>query len=220
VQRLALFDLDDRLIDRRAAFAAWAAEFCDDRGLGPDGHAQLLAADARHSGPRQDFFTTVSERLAPAEPPDRLWEQYRRRMPHLATCRDEDLAALARLRDAGWRLGVVTNGMADNQLGKLRHTGLDAAVHGWAISGQVGVRKPDPGLFAHAARQCGCDLTGGGWMVGDSLDLDVGGGRAAGLRTIWLDRNARWSGAIPSPGPDHRADSVPEAVDLLMFRAG
>jgi HAD superfamily hydrolase (TIGR01549 family) len=217
VQRLALFDLDDTLIDRRTAFAAWAAEFCHDHGFGPQEHALLLAADARHAGPRRPFFTTVRDLLAPAEAVDQLWEQYRGRMPHLVACRSEDLAALTRLRHAGWRLGVVTNGMVDNQSGKIRRTGLDTVVHKWAISDDVGVRKPDPRLFAHAARRCGCDVADGGWMTGDSLQLDVRGGRAAGLATIWLETSDR--DADPphaDPAPDHRARCIPEAVAILL----
>jgi hypothetical protein len=45
---------------------------------------------------------------------DQLWEQYRRRMPQLASCRAEDLDALRQLRRAGWRTGIVTNGMTDS----------------------------------------------------------------------------------------------------------
>ena len=217
MQRLALFDLDDTLIDRRAAFVAWAAEFCDDHGFGPDEQAALQEVDARHSGPRQHFFTVVRDLLALAETAEQLWEQYRRRMPHLVTCRSEDLIALTRLRHAGWRLGIVTNGMADNQYGKILRTGLDAVVHGWAISDDYGVRKPDPRLFAHAARQCGSDIADGGWMTGDSLHLDVRGGHNAGLGTIWLDSSGR-DAHLPQvdPDPDYRAHSILDAVAILL----
>ena len=44
-------------------------------------------------------------------------------MPELALCRGEDLDALRRLRTAGWHIGIVTNGMTDNQQGKIRNTG-------------------------------------------------------------------------------------------------
>ncbi|WP_308210527.1 HAD hydrolase-like protein [Actinomadura luzonensis] len=69
--------------------------------------------------------------------------------------------------------------MADNQLGKLRRTGL----------------------FEIAAQRCGTSLAQGGWMVGDSLIADIEGGQAAGLRTIWIDRGT-W------PGHEHQAEHV------------
>jgi HAD superfamily hydrolase (TIGR01549 family) len=217
VQQLALFDLDDTLVDRRAAFTAWAAEFCTDRGLGQDGYALLLVADAQRRGPRRAFFDVVRDRLAPAESVDQLWGQYRRRMPELVTCREEDLAALAELREAGWLLGIVTNGMTDNQSAKIRRTRLDTLMHGWAISDKIGIRKPHPDLFRHAARQCGADLTCGGWMTGDDLHLDISGGHAAGLRTIWLAHDERnLEPPHTTPSPDHRARSIPEAVTILL----
>ncbi|GIH64336.1 HAD family hydrolase [Microbispora siamensis] len=62
---------------------------------------------------------------------------------------------LARLRTAGWRVAIVTNGRADNQLGKIRRIGLDEVVDGWAVSEAEGVRKPDRGLFEIAATRAG-----------------------------------------------------------------
>ncbi|GAA3108478.1 hypothetical protein GCM10017600_10470 [Streptosporangium carneum] len=58
----------------------------------------------------------------------------------------------------------MTNGTADNQLGKIRHTGLADAVDGYALSGVEGIRKPDTGLFEIVAQRCGTTLTEGGWM--------------------------------------------------------
>jgi hypothetical protein len=37
-------------------------------------------------------------------------------MPKLASCRAEGLGALRHPRRAGWRIGIVTNGLTDNQL--------------------------------------------------------------------------------------------------------
>jgi hypothetical protein len=45
--------------------------------------------------------------------------------------------------------------MTDNQLGKIRNTGLAELVDGWCISDEVGVRKPDPKIFQLTAQRCG-----------------------------------------------------------------
>jgi hypothetical protein len=42
----------------------------------------------------------------------------------------------------------------DNQIGKLRRTGILALLDGWCVSEEVGIRKPDPAIFA-LARQRG-----------------------------------------------------------------
>jgi HAD superfamily hydrolase (TIGR01549 family) len=217
MKSLALFDLDDTLVDRRAAFNAWAEEFATVHGLDDAALTFLLMTDAHHSGPMDSFFATVCQTFDLAEPPDQLWEQYRRRMPELASCRAEDLDALRRLRRAGWRIGILTNGMADNQLGKIRNTGLNRLVDAWCISDEVGIRKPDPEIFRLAAERCGSSPNRGGWMIGDNLVLDVAGGHAAGLRTIWLQPKRRpesWS--FVGPAPDFTVDSVAEAVEVLL----
>jgi HAD superfamily hydrolase (TIGR01549 family) len=214
---LALFDLDDTLVDRRRAFTAWAQEFVAEHRLDGEALTFLHATDARHRGPMDGFFATVCRRFDLAEPPEQLWRRYRQRMPELASCRPEDLDGLRRLRRAGWRIGIVTNGMADNQPGKIRNTGLAALVDGWGISGELGIRKPDPKIFRRAAQRCGARADGGGWMVGDNLELDIAGARTAGPRTIWLrPRDRAASTANPCPEPDVTVESVTEAIDILI----
>lgn len=217
MQPLALFDLDDTLVDRRAAFNAWAEEFAADHGLDDKALTFIVMADAHHRGPMDSFFAMICETFGLVEAPKLLWEQYRRRMPELATCHHEDLDALRQLRQAGWRIGIVTNGMTDNQLGKIRNTGLDDVVDAWAISDEVGIRKPDPDIFRLVAQRCAANPDHGGWMTGDDLILDIAGGRAAGLRTIWRQPQRRptsWS--FTGPAPDFTVDSVAESVEVLL----
>lgn len=217
MQALALFDLDGTLVDRDSAFRVWAREFLVDHGLHDAALDVLFDIDARHPGPRDSFFAAVCQTFGLPISPGQLWEQYRRRMPELASCRDEDIDALRWLRRAGWRIGIVTNGMADNQLGKIRNTGLDGLVDGWCISGDVGVRKPDPEIFRLAAERCGCNPARGGWMIGDGLAADVAGGQAAGLHTIWLQASHGARSWPPAgPVPDGSADSVAAAVGVLL----
>jgi FMN phosphatase YigB (HAD superfamily) len=118
--------------------------------------------------------------------------------------------ALAGLRADGWKLGVVTNGPL-GQADKITGTGLDRLVDGWAVSGEIGVRKPDRRIFEVAAERCGAALESG-WMVGDSGPADMAGARNAGLRSVWLHRGRQWSDGDP---PDHVADDLLSAIDLL-----
>ncbi|MEV4072036.1 HAD family hydrolase [Nonomuraea fuscirosea] len=212
VQRFALFDLDRTLIDLDTAFIRWAKEFARQRQLDPGNIAWLLSLDRDGYPHREVFFSKVRERFTLEEPVEELWAGYRRRMPDLVQCYPGVVAGLAELRAAGWRVGIVTNGMADNQLGKLRRTGLADVVDGYAVSGLEGIRKPDARLFQIAAQRCGVSLAEGGWMVGDNLVADIAGGQAAGLRAIWVDRGT-W------PGHEHRADhvvvDVAEAIAIM-----
>ncbi|SNT64226.1 putative hydrolase of the HAD superfamily [Streptosporangium subroseum] len=207
MQRLALFDLDNTLINLDEAFQTWAGEFADQYGLGCEAVDWLIALDRAGYPHREVFFGRVRDHFTLPDPVEELWSQYRGRMPHLVRCRPEVMDGLSRLRTSGWKVAIVTNGTANNQLGKIQRTGLTEAVDAYALSGVEGIRKPDTGLFEIAARRCGVDLADGGWMVGDHLVADIGGGQAAGLRTVWIDRGM-W------PGHEHDADHV--VTDVLQ----
>lgn len=77
----------------------------------------------------------MQDRLALSESIEELWSRYRRRMPYLVRGRSEVLEGLARLPVSAWKLGIVTNGTTDNQLGKIQQTGLAEAVDAYALSG-------------------------------------------------------------------------------------
>jgi FMN phosphatase YigB (HAD superfamily) len=113
-------------------------------------------------------------------------------------------------------VAIVTNGTADNQFGKLQQTGLAEAVDAYALSGAEGIRKPDRRLFEIAANRCGMVLDAGGWVIGDNPIADVAGGRAAGLRTIWIAQGA-W--ADHEHDADHVVADVLQAMEILHDEA-
>ncbi|WP_436757881.1 HAD family hydrolase [Streptosporangium sp. V21-05] len=212
MQQLALFDLDNTLVNLDKAFQVWAWEFAGEHDLGREAVDWLIALDQAGYPHREVFFTKVRDRFALPEPVDELWYRYRHRMPYLVHCRPEVMDGLSRLRASRWKVAIVTNGTADNQFGKIQQTGLAEAIDGYVLSGLEGIRKPDIGLFEVAARRCGMTLEGGGWMVGDNLVADIGGGQAAGLRTIWIDRGT-WAGHDHSA--DHVVTDVLQAMEIL-----
>ncbi|GAA1506530.1 haloacid dehalogenase type II [Sphaerisporangium rubeum] len=213
MQRLALFDLDNTLVDLDEGFRAWVEEFAGAHGLGSEEVDWLIALDRQGFPHREVFFAKIRERFTLPDSVEELWSRYRRRMPYLVRCKPEVLDSLARLRASGWRVAIVTNGTADNQLGKIQQTGLVEAVDAYALSGVEGIRKPDVALFGIAAARCGMTLAGGGWVIGDNLTTDIAGGRAAGLRTIWIDGGTY-------PGVDHQSDhavtDVLQAIEILQ----
>jgi len=92
---------------------------------------------------------------------------------------------------ATWPLGLITNGPSDAQRVVVDALDLASAFHWLLVSGDadVGIRKPDPAIFAHAARLAGCP-PGALLYVGDSAVNDVAGAAAAGWRTCWLHASA------------------------------
>jgi putative hydrolase of the HAD superfamily len=121
---------------------------------------------------------------------------------------DDARPALDALAGRGIKLGVVSNfePWLQDVLALERVDHLFAAV---AISGKLGVAKPDPEIFEYALEQAGA-APGATVHVGDQLVSDVDGARAAGITPVLIDRHARH----PDPGA-HRVTTLTELVDLL-----
>lgn len=96
--------------------------------------------------------------------------------------------ALRALRDRGIRLVVASNW--DASLPEvLERVGLAPLLDGVVASAMVGRAKPAPELF-HAALELAGVEPGRALYVGDSLDHDAIGARAAGLRPVLIERPA------------------------------
>ena len=105
---------------------------------------------------------------------------------------EDSVPALTALRAAGIRLVVVSNW--DFSLHeRLAETGLTPLLDGAIASAEVGVAKPDPGIFAAALELAG---TTSAWHVGDTPEADLDGARAAGLPGILIDRTGTTPGAV------------------------
>jgi len=96
------------------------------------------------------------------------------------------LPALGDLRAAGHRLFIVSNW--DCSLPDwLAASGLIDVVDGVVTSADVGAAKPDPRVFERALAVAGVNAAGA-VHVGDSIDNDVNGARAAGIRAVLVLR--------------------------------
>jgi len=207
-----LLDLDGTLVDRNGAFDLWVEQFVQDRRLDAAARRWLEATD-RALPERGAFFDAVVDYLGVAEDPRRLWARYRAVMPGLTQPFPGVLDGLRALREAGWRTGVVSNGRTDNQVGKLRATGIADLVDGWWVSDGVGVRKPQRGIFDAAIAGLAADRTRT-WMLGDDPILDIGGGKAADLHTLWISHGRDWD--HPDFFPDAVSWSSADAFSALL----
>jgi len=91
---------------------------------------------------------------------------------------DGSMETLSRIRERGFRLAVLSN--FDSRLHSvLKGLGFSALLDGVFISAEVGIAKPETGIFEHAARALGM---GPGQMlhVGDNPVADGAGGIEAG----------------------------------------
>ena len=129
----------------------------------------------------------------------------------------ESVAALVELAAAGVPMGVLSNASGQIEM-QLRRSGVcqvgpgpGTPVRCIVDSHLVGVAKPDPRIFEHALPSFPGIAPARIAYVGDSITMDVGGARAAGLHPILLD-----------PYDDHedadfeRIRSVGDVVAMLV----
>ena len=111
---------------------------------------------------------------------------------------------LAELRRKGFELGVVSNGCGNLEV-LCAEFGYAPHLSIMIDSRRVGVGKPDPAIFLHAADKLGM-APSTIMMVGDSFERDVRPAKRVGMFTAWLE------GASGTDCPD------PSIVDLRLRR--
>ncbi|MBE9916954.1 noncanonical pyrimidine nucleotidase, YjjG family [Paenibacillus donghaensis] len=93
------------------------------------------------------------------------------------------------LKDNGYRMAVVTNGIKQVQFGRINRSELKDFFEAVIVSEDTGYQKPHPGIFEHAFSQIGSSEKEAMLMVGDSLTSDIQGGNNAGIDTCWYNPN-------------------------------
>ncbi len=103
---------------------------------------------------------------------------------------DDVVQSLDDLRDAGYRIGLISNfeGWLDEMLVELEVGDVfDTKI----ISGLVGMEKPDPEIYRLALDRAGV-AAGSAAHVGDSPGLDVEPASSVGMHPILIDRFDRY----------------------------
>ena len=123
---------------------------------------------------------------------EQRWQRLREKYPLF----DDVDALLAKLRPHT-KLAMVTNGVRGLQRRKVSGSGLAHWFDVIAISGELGIGKPDPGIFEWVTKQLGVPKERCA-MVGDNPERDVQGGINAGMATAWVDRGFKARGVKAS----------------------
>jgi putative hydrolase of the HAD superfamily len=128
----------------------------------------------------------------------------------------DTIPTLLTLRQRGYKIGVITEGRSVKQWEKLISLGLQHFFHAVLISEEVQKQKPDVEIFITAAKRIGYE-PGESAMVGDRLDKDIIGAKAAGMTTIQILKG-KYSDKRPTcPGeePDYIVPDLKGVLSIL-----
>jgi HAD superfamily hydrolase (TIGR01549 family) len=120
------------------------------------------------------------------------------------------------LKERGYRLALVADGPTGTFYNVLGHYRLLSLFDALAISGEVGVSKPEPKIFHHALKQL--EIMPQDYhkviMVGNNLNRDIKGANQLGMVSIWLDWAPRRS-KIPADQSEQPCYTIKTPADLL-----
>jgi len=234
-----LFDLDDTLYSRRAAFASWLDAYLrntlrlTDAAEVAQVQSVVHALDRNGYGSKQAIFERLHT-LYPTLPGEasRSVETFFAEFLTHVRSETETETLLDALADAKIPFGVITNGSA-RQWRKIEALGLDKRTSCLFVSETFGLKKPDTAIF-HAAAACLGVLPADVLFVGDNPIVDIVGAHAAGMPAAWLHRDQTWPAEIEDKpeyiistlgelmvtirytmlsGPDHDGPSSPSALE-------
>jgi putative hydrolase of the HAD superfamily len=197
-----LFDLDDTLYDRDAAWARWSHAFVQEKF--PEKNTTetqqivdfLVSSDGHGYNRRADIFAellTCYPTLSASV--ETLVEEQRMSLPFYIETPPETTLLLTTLVAANIPFGVITNGPPTQQ-GKIAAMNLEQWTSCLFISEVFGAKKPDPAIFLAAAARlevAPADIL----FVGDHPRNDIWGAYNAGMHTAWLNTVYPWQVDLP-----------------------
>ena len=122
---------------------------------------------------------------------------------------------LSALQSKGYRLGVIAN-QVPGAKARLDAWGLGKYFPVIASSAEVGLSKPDPGIFLRALEMANCRPENA-VMVGDRLDNDIRPAKQLGMRTIRIRKGiaAFNEPSCEAETPDHTVETLSEILKYL-----
>lgn len=215
---MIFFDIDNTLINNDAAQDAAAASVYRHNTLLQDHYTEEQFQGLWNKVTQKYQHQYLTGRMTVEQHRLVLWKEIFKTMPdekEMAAFFEKYLAA----NEENWQLypdvipllerykdtpkGIISNGDSDRQRQKLKKTGIDNYFEVVVVSGDIGVFKPDPKIFLHAAGLAGKEPSQC-WYVGDKVDTDAKAAKDAGFTGVWVNRKFI----------DEKKEPVPEVISL------
>ena len=127
---------------------------------------------------------------------------------------------LQNLKKQGYELYVITNGVEETQVSRMKKSGLDQYFRESFISGKVGIGKPSKEFFDYVKLHIDGFEEYSALIIGDSLTSDIKGGIDNGIDTCWFYRDKKkelWEEELKESGlqPTYKIRKLTELLTIL-----
>lgn len=192
--KAVLFDFDETLQDRTAAFEKYMDTFMNEFLPDLSGKEKLKRkkdmVDTGNGGyvNREEWYQGLIDmwgwKNAPSE--KALAGHYDTEFGYHNVMFDGSLPLLKELRKRGIKTGVITNGPSVLQHTKMEQSGLEPYCDIVVVSGDLPFAKPQPEIFSYTAEKLGIDVSQCVY-VGDHPVNDIEGALSAGMKAIRMN---------------------------------
>ena len=192
--KAVLFDFDETLQDRTAAFEKYMdtffAEFCPDIS---ESEKEKRKEEMRITGKggyvnREEWYSSLVKSWGWSDAPSAkvLANHYDTLFGDHNVIFPDSKKLLEELKRRGYITGVITNGPSVLQNHKMDTSGLRPYCDIVIVSGDIGIHKPDPEIFRYTAKKL--NLKPGECVyVGDHPINDIQGALEAGMKAIRMN---------------------------------
>ena len=197
--KAVLWDLDDTLYSRKEAarltFSVMFKEllYSDRSDKEIEEMADFMMTKVkRNSMIHQDAFDALFKKYPSDKPYNRAdcLNYYYEYISDFAKPFPEAVNVIKNLRESGIKTAIVTNITEDrlySQRKKISALGIVPLFDAIVYSGELGIHKPDKGIFDYSAKLLGVE-NNECVFVGDDPDSDILGALNAGMEAVWIDR--------------------------------
>lgn len=120
----------------------------------------------------------------------RLWEKKYRELLSNLHQPIEGAPELIKRLSGSFRLFIVTNGVTETQMKRLKCSGLYPYFEAIFTSQNIGYQKPAFEFFDYVISHIKDFHSESALLIGDSLNSDIKGGNTAGIDTCWINRSS------------------------------
>lgn len=216
-----LLDLDNTLLNRRAAFLVFAERFID-KFIQLSNETErksiinyLVEADRDGYRKKKELYEEIRSSLRFKEPMptiEQLLEYWFSEFYQCSVLMDGAIEVLDYLKAKGIKLGLITNGAIRSQRSKIDQVNIRSYFDTIVISDEVGIKKPDKLIFEITLEKLKSNPQNT-IFVGDQPINDIAGAEAAGIRGVWLSGFSEW--IIPDREPTYTIQNLQQLIQLV-----